>query len=102
MEKAAFKIVVVRKADNETIVQFANVLRTKVVQCRNVHSKVKTKAIFIDGFPADIQSEIQMFQGYEQDAYLLKTPQDADTLLQKLLQKAKSERVIMNKIPGES
>lgn len=69
--KAASEIATLRKVTNETSVQFADVLRTKVVQCENVYLVESTKGIFIDGLPANIQSAVRMFWSREQNAHLL-------------------------------
>lgn len=66
----------------ETSVEFANVLRLKVVLCGNAYRKPRTKGVFIDGLPAKDQSAESLFWDQEQDAHVLETAQYADTLLE--------------------
>lgn len=91
--QARHEIAALRKAPNETSARFADVMKTKIVQCESAYSKERTENIYIDGFPASIQSVVRTFWSREQNAHLLEIARYADMLLKRTLQGSKPGRV---------
>lgn len=87
----------VKKSPMKTSTQSADVLRWKVVRCRNTCSEEHTKGVFIDGQRVNIQSEIRMFWGCEKDEHLLETAQFADMLLEQSCQVPSSVLALVHK-----
>lgn len=54
--RATLNIGCFKKVSTKISVQFDDVLRSKVVRCRNAYPKKHTKGVFIDDFPASIKS----------------------------------------------
>lgn len=80
--KATSEVANLRKARAETSVQFAEVLRDKVVRCGNAYPEERTKRIFIERLLSNIQSAVRMFRAREREDHLSKLAQCADTLLE--------------------
>lgn len=84
--KATLEIAALRKTTMEAPVQFADILRPKVIRCGNAYPKERTMRAFIYSSSASIQSAAGMFWGREQDADFLKIVQYTATLLKQARQ----------------
>lgn len=80
--KATSNIACLKNASMYTSVQFADVLRSKVVRGRSAYLEKRSKEVFIDGVLVNIQSVVRIFWGREQGAHLSQTVQYENTLLQ--------------------
>lgn len=69
--KAILEIAAFKKIPIETSVQFADVLRTKVVCCGNAYLKERAKKVFSDGLPVNSQGAIRVSWRWKQAAHLL-------------------------------
>lgn len=80
--KATSDVACLKKTSMEALVQFADLLRSKVVHCGNVYPEMRANGGFIDGLPANIRSTLRTAWGHQKDAHLLETAQYADPLLE--------------------
>lgn len=63
--------VCLKKTLMETSVQFASVLRSKIVRCGSTYSKERTNEVLIDDLPAYIQNAVKMFWSLKQNGHFL-------------------------------
>lgn len=84
--KTMADVTCLKMASMETSIQVSDVLRSKVVRCKNAYPEERTKKAFIADLPASIQSAVRKFWEREQNAHLLKVAQYVNTVLEKTRQ----------------
>lgn len=69
-----------KKTLSETSVQFADALQSEAVRGGNAYTEERTKRVFIDGFPANIQSAVRIFWSRDLCTHLLEIAQCTNAL----------------------
>lgn len=101
LAKTKSKVAALRKAANETQVQFADVLKTKVVWCEDASSGRGQKAFLFMVWRQTFGMQSGCFGGREQNAQFLGIAQYTNALLKQTIQVLEPARVVSYRIRCE-